>query len=320
MRLERIVLVMAMTGVAHADAPATHPEAIEVDRVLPPPGRAEFGFDGGAAVGAWAAAVDLGYVDRPLELTSGQLVTYPIAHRETVALGGALSLGDTGGVVVDARLPISHQVGSRLVGLGDAQALERWVAGDLALGARIRIAGGERAQTFVRLGATLPTGDDDNFAGEAGWTYTTQLIGRIHLPQEVVVAANAGILVRTTEVQIGDRTVGDALIGGIGVAVGVPPVGGLWCVPAQLRVMAELAGELGDKVGGQRGPSPAEARLGVVGRPLPELAVSVHAGLGLDDQIGSPRFRALLELTWQAPLAPIPPVGHGEPEPEDEED
>jgi hypothetical protein len=42
----------------------------------------------------------------------------------------------------------------------------------------------------------------------------------------------------------------------------------------------------------------------VVGKPLPALAIGVRAGIGLDDQIGAPRFRAMIELAWQAPAAP----------------
>jgi hypothetical protein len=49
----------------------------------------------------------------------------------------------------------------------------------------------------------------------------------------------------------------------------------------------------------------------VVGRPRPGFAIGVRVGAGLDDQIGAPRFRATLELAWQAPAPPPSP-----PEPE----
>jgi hypothetical protein len=57
----------------------------------------------------------------------------------------------------------------------------------------------------------------------------------------------------------------------------------------------------------QRGPSPVEARFGFVGKPLPDVTVGVRAGFGLDDQVGAPRFRAMLELAWQAPAPPPKP-------------
>jgi hypothetical protein len=207
-------------------------------------------------------------------------------------------------LVLDARLPLSHQVGARLIGLGGHAYLEPWVPGDLALGARVRITTRPHLRTFVRFGATLPTGDDHAFAGEARWTYSTQLVGRYER-DGLAVAATGGILLRAAEVQVGDRLVGDAAFAALGAAVGVPPALGLWCSRDQLRITGELAGELGDKVAGKRGPSPIEARVGVVGRPLPQLAVGVRAGFGLNDQIGSPRFRAVLEVTWQSPDAPV---------------
>ena len=317
--MRALAVVAVLGGVAHADTPVLRPEATELDREMPPPGRAEFGFDGGAPIGAWAASLQLGYLDRPLVLHAGSLEELPVAHRETLALGGALALGATGALVLDVRLPFAHQVGDRLVGLGDARALDRIVLGDLAVGARVRIAAGERLQTFARLVATLPTGDDDNFAGEARWTASGLLIGRATLPANIVVAATGGILLRGAEVQVADRVVGDALLGGLGAAIGLPPLLGLWCVPDQLRLTGELVGSLGDQVAHKHGPSPAEARLGVVGRPLPSLALGIRAGLGLGDQIGSPRFRATLELTWQAPMPPAPARSPTEPEPDDED-
>ena len=299
------VAVAGLAGAARADTPVMRPEAIELDREAPPPGRAEFGFDGGGPVGAWAAEVDLGYLDEPLALRAGPLVRYPVRHRETVALGGAVTVLDS--LVLDARLPLAHQVGDSLIALGDQTRAARWVLGDLALGARLRVARSGPVQLFARLAATVPTGDDHAFAGEARWTGSTLLIGRAVLPAGVVVAATGGILVRGAEVQVADRTVGDALAGALGVAVPLPPVAGLWCVPDQLRVTGELAGELGDDVAHRLGAAPLEARFGVIGRPRPELAIAVRAGFGLDDQIGAPRFRATLELAWQAPAPPPPP-------------
>jgi hypothetical protein len=72
-------------------------------------------------------------------------------------------------------------------------------------------------------------------------------------------------------------------------------------VPGCLRVEGELVGVLGDDVAHERGPSPAEARVGVLAHPRSWLAVAVRVGTHLDDQIGAPRFRAMLELVYQGP-------------------
>jgi hypothetical protein len=299
-----LALVAALAAAARADNVVTRPEAIEVDRDVPPPGRVEFGFDGGAPVGAWGIGVQLGYMDAPIVLRDRTISIQPVHYRATLAIGGALALGDS--VVVDARFPTAYQVGSRLQGLGDDTPLEHFVAGDVTIGARLRVAGDDHRGAFLRGQVVVPTGNDFQFAGDARWSGAWMLAGRIELVPGVVAAATGGIRIRAAEVQVGDRLVGDELAFGAGVAVALPPIAGLWCKPEQARVLGEVVGVIGDRVGGVRGPSPVEARFGFVGKPLPELAVGVRAGWGLDDQIGSPEMRAMVELAWQAPAAPRP--------------
>jgi hypothetical protein len=302
--MRSLAVLAVLCGAARADV-VTRPEAIEVDRDVPPPGRVEFGFDGGAPIGAYAVGVQLGYLDRPLVLRDGALVVVPVRHRETLAIGGAFALGDS--LAIDARLPVGHQVGDRLQGLGDDSALEPWVLGDMTIGARLRVVGDERRGAFLRGQLTLPTGNDFQFAGDARWSGSWLLIGRASFGSHVVVAATAGIRIRAAEVQVGDRLVGDELAFGAGAAVALPPIAGLWCVPDQLRATGEIVGVVGDHVGMERGPSPVEARVGIVGKPLPELQLGARIGFGLDDQVGSPRFRAMLELAWQVPAPPPKP-------------
>jgi hypothetical protein len=153
---------------------------------------------------------------------------------------------------------------------------------------------------------TLPTGDTEDFAGEVRWSYQLSLIARLTLAHGIVVAATGGIHVRTAEVPVGDRVVGDELVGDIGTTVEIPPIAGLWCKPSQVRALVELVGALGDNVDHVLGPSPAEARVGVVGRLTRQLTIGVRAGVGLDDQIGAPRVRAMLELAWQPAGEPRP--------------
>lgn len=306
--------LVAMAGVANADTPIDRPEAIEVDRDVPPPGRVELGFDAGAPVGAWAADVQLGYLDRPLVLRGQTVTIVPVDHRETVALGGAVALGSS--LVADARLPIVHQLGDRFMGGGDDRGLQRWTFGELALGVRLRVA----SPVFLRASLTLPTGNDYEFSGEPTWSAAWLLIGRAPLGHGIVVAATGGIRLRGAEVVVADRTIGDELDFGVGATVEIPPIAGLWCVPEQLKLAGELVGAVGDHVGGQRGPSPVEARLGVIGQPRPGVVVGVRAGVGLDDQIGAPRFRAMLEVAWQAPAPPPSTLPPREPVPDPDED
>lgn len=283
-------------GLARADQPVDRPQAFEVDREQPPPGRAELGFDSGAPVGAWAASVQLGYLDRPFRLHTTEVKIFPVEHRQTVALGGAVTLG--GRLVLDARMPLAHQVGDRMRGLGDDRKLDRWVPGDLALGVRVRVSDLARTSLFVRGAVTLPTGDDRDYAGEARYTMAWMVIGRVTLPYGFVIAATGGVRFRGAEVIVADRLLGDELIGGVGATYALPAMRGLWCDANQVRATAEVVGVLGNRVDDKLGPSPAELRLGMISRIRPHLAVAGRVGKGLDDHIGAPRFRAMLELVY----------------------
>lgn len=320
------VAVLVAAGAArpvHADLPRDTPAAIEVDRDAAPAGRVGFGFDGGEPVAAWGASVALGWLDRPIALPAGTFgggspASRPVRRRETLALGGALAVGDS--VVLDAMVRGSHQVGDRLTAGGNPDRLARYVLHDLRLGGRIRIVGDADRAALLRAELTLPSGDDAQFAGDAAWTAAWSLIGRTTLPRGVVMAATAGIRLHGAEVMVGDRLVGDELFAAAGGAVPLPALG-LGGAAEHVAVTAELLGALGDHVGGASGPSPVEARLGVIARALPglpALAIAGRVGFGLDDQIGAPRVRAMLELAW-TPRGPepgrvAPPSPPGPPE------
>jgi hypothetical protein len=279
-------------GVARADAPVDQPTAFEVDRATAPAGRSELGFDGGAPLSTWGVSLGLGYLDRPYVVATGIAVD----HRETATFGVAVAFGTS--VVIEARLPLAHQVGDRFSFLGDGGRLDRWVPGDLHLAARARV-GTVRgvASVFVRGDLGLPTGDEYDFAGDLRYSLTWNLIGRVDLGA-VIIAASGGVKLRGGEVLVAGHVVGDELDGALGVIV---PVAG------PVKLTGELDGALGDNVAGKRGPSPLEARAGVVVEPVTGLQLGLRGGAGLDDQIGAPRFRVMLEVAWQAPAPPPPP-------------
>lgn len=281
---------------ARADTPVDRPGAFEVDREAPPPGQAELSFDGGAPLGPWAASVQVGYLDRPFRLHTSEVKIFPIEHRQTIAFGGAVSIGPS--IVVDARMPLAHQVGDRMRGLGDDRPLDRWVPGDLGLGLRLQVSARERAALFVRGHVTFGTGDDRDFSGEARFTAAWMLIGRFTLPAGFVVAATGGVRFRGAEVVVADRLLGDELFGGIGATYALPALPRVWCEANRVRLTAEVVGVLGNNVGGERGPSPMEARAGMISQIRPWLAIAGRLGKGLDDHIGAPRFRGMLELVY----------------------
>jgi hypothetical protein len=318
--------VLAVAGPARADMPRDTPAAIEVDRDAAPAGRVGFGFDGGEPVDAWGASISAGWIERPIQLGAGtfgggSLATQPVRRRETLTLGGALALGDS--VVIDLGIRASHQIGDRLRAAGNPEGLARYVFHDVRFGGRIRVAGDRGRAALLRAELTLPSGDAGQFAGDARWTAAWSLIGRATLPHDLVIAATAGIRLHGAEVAVGDRLIGDELFAAAGVAVPLPSAGPLRWLAGPVKLTGELLGSLGDHVGKLSGPDPLEARLGVLVQPLAELTVGVHAGFGLDEQIGAPRFRALVELAWTPPVArPAGPAAHtgAPPEPTDDAD
>jgi hypothetical protein len=296
--MKSLALVVACCGVAWADEPVDRPEAFQVDRDAPPPGQAEFSFDGGGPVNDWAVSLQLGYLDRPFRLYTSQVEVLPVERRETLALGGAVRIGPA--IVVDARMPLSHQTGDRFNMLGDDKPLDNWVPGDLGIGARLRLVERDLYSAFARGHVTFGTGDDFDFAGEARFTAAWMLIGRFTLPYGVVIAGNAGVRFRGAEVVVADRLLGDELFGAIGASYQLPAICGLYCDANHVRVTGELVGVLGNDVAGRRGSSPAEVRFGLVGQIRSWFAVAARVGTGINDQIGAPRFRALVELVYGA--------------------
>lgn len=292
-----LILVAVLASPARANTPLARPEAIEVDRDTTPPGQAEMGFDSGAASGDYAFGITLTELERPLRLRTGELVTSPVKRRETASLGGAIALGDD--VIVDAKLPLSHQVGRRYQLLGDARSLDPWVPNDLQLGARVHVMTRGPIAVFVRGNVTLPTGDDYDFAGDARWSAAWSGIARITLAHDITLAATGGIRIRGAEVRIADLIIGDELFWAAGATVGIPPVGALWCSASQFELEAELVGVVSDRVDHVRGPSPIEGRVGLVGRIRPQYAIAARIGTHLDDELGAPAFRATVDLVFQ---------------------
>jgi hypothetical protein len=296
MKLVAAAMVFALASVAYADEPLDRPEAFEPDREAPPPGQAEFSFDGGAPVDGWALSAQLGYLDRPFRLHTVRVKIFPVNRRETLALGGALALGPA--ILIDARMPLAHQSGDRYQGLGDDRPLDANVIGDLGLGGRLRLVQRDLYSAFVRLHLTLPTGNDFDFAGEASFTAAWMLIGRLTLPERIVVAGTAGVRFRGREVIVADRLLGDELFAAVGASFQLPAIQGLYCDENEVRVTAELHGVLGNDVGDREGASPAEARVGAVAKIRPWLAVAVRLGKGIGDQIGAPRLRGMIEVAY----------------------
>lgn len=288
----------AALRVAHADDPAQYaysPAGIELDREDAPAGRTELSFDGGAPLDTWGVSVGLGMLQRPLVIATNPGTRVPVSRRETVTLGGAIAVGER--IVLDAHLPVARQDGPRLASTGlDSDApLARYVLRDLRIAARVRVAGDAGTAVFARGAVTLPTGDDDNFAGEPSQSVMVGLIGRATVGDGVVLAASGAARVRRAEVTLGDTTVGNELDYAGGVVMPLTFVGD----GKTLAVLAEVDGAVGDRVGAMRGPSPLEVRGGFVGHAWGKVSIGVRFGVGLISEIGAPAWRGTVEVAWQ---------------------
>jgi len=292
-----IVLASGGASTASADVPRDAPTEIEIDRGDAPAGRTEFGFDGGAPVTGWGVTIAGSWLESPISfgLPDGA-VSEPVRRRQTAVLGGALALGES--VVLDARFGASHQIGDRLRGTGAERPLDRYVPGDLRIGARLRVLAKPRFGVFVRGDLTLPTGDQKDFAGDAGTSLAWRLIGRATFGP-LTFAASIGLRLRGQEVLVGDRLVGNESLASAGLALALPAVRPLWCAD-QMLLTADASAILGDDVGvAKRGPAPVELRAGVIIRPRPAWTIGVRVGRGVTDEIGAPTLRATIELTYQ---------------------
>jgi hypothetical protein len=248
-----------------------------------------------------------------MRLHTTRVKIFPIEQRETLALGGAYAV--TPQLVVDARMPFSHQTGDRYVGLGDDRELDHWVAHDLGIGGRLRLASRDLFSIFVRANLTFGTGNDYQFAGESRYTVAWSLIGRFTPVDRLVIAGSAGVRFRGEEVIVADRLLGDELFAAVGASFQLPAIRGLYCDANEVRLTAELHGVLGNDVGDYEGSSPTEARVGVVSRIRPWVSVGVRVGKGIGDQIGSPRFRAMLEVAFAPGASAALDTGTPEAEP-----
>lgn len=296
--IARLAIVVVMTAtVARGDAPRNKPAALEVDRDRAPAGRVGFGFDGGEPVETFGLSLSTSFIDRPIRLDGSD----PVRHRETVALGAAIALGDS--AVLDASVRGSHQVGDRLQAAGDPRQLRRAVLHDLGFGARVRVAGDAERAVFVRADLSAPSGNDLHFAGDERYTLAWSLIGRATLPRGVVIAGTVGARLHGAEVAVGDRVISDELLAAAGASVPVGDAGALGPLAITAEVLAAL-GEAAPPLAGQR---PVEPRLGAIVRPSAAWAIGAHVGVGVDDAIGAPRWRAIVTVAWTPPAEPHPP-------------
>ncbi|MBK9037151.1 MAG: hypothetical protein IPL61_38890 [Myxococcales bacterium] len=297
------------SGVAHAQVAVASKPAFSVERFMPAPGSALWiGLEDPdvPAAGRWVVTGSTWIASRPIVLRSlatGAEERAPVRLRWGQELAIARGLG--GRYLVGLALPTALQWGDRLTGIGLSETpLQRAVAGDVRLHGRARIVGEPGALGLaagVAVALTIPTGDDGDFAGEAGPVLAWGLRAGYRTPR-FALTGGAGLRLRTEEVVLLSpaRPHGNELVGSLGAAARFGALGRQFGGADRAWVLAELEAALGDDAGtGARGPSPAEARLGLRVDVAHCWSVAVAAGGGLTSaEIGSPGYRLIAQVTF----------------------
>jgi hypothetical protein len=308
-RAAALAAVAAAAGTAHADTPTDAPTAIDLERWTPTATSWWAGLDDPRVVGLGHVAFGLTIsgITRPIRLTSaaGEDLGSPVSPRFGLLASAAYGVTET--VEVDASFPIYIQDGDRLAALGDPRALRAVTRGDLRLGGKLQVVDRARLRAGFAAAIVLPTGDDQHYAGEASWALDWRALAALNLGP-VGVALSAGVRIRGEEVLLAaGQVAGNEVMAGAALSYQLPPISGVTCDWTQLRLIAEVDGVVGDTVGEVRGPSPFEARAGVRGRIWRGWTIAVVGGRGLTDEVGAPRWRAVLEVSWRdEPRTEIP--------------
>ncbi|MBK7073810.1 MAG: thrombospondin type 3 repeat-containing protein [Myxococcales bacterium] len=310
MRAALVVAALAgsATAAAAQRAPASEP-AFSVERFTPAPGSALWiGVEDAdvPAAGRWVVTGSTWIASRPIvlrALSTGAESTEPVRLRWGQEVAVARGLGAR--YLVGLAVPAALQWGDRLAGIGLSEApLARAVLGDLRLHGRARVVGAPGAPGLaaaVAVALTVPTGDDGDFAGEAGAVLAWGLRAG-YRTGDVAITGGAGLRLRTEEVVLLSpaRPHGNELTASLGAAVRLAPLGRQFGGGDRAWAMVEVEAALGDDAGkGARGPSPAEARIGVRADVAHCWSVALAGGGGFTrDEVGSPGYRLIAQLTF----------------------
>jgi hypothetical protein len=300
-RLQVAALLLCARVASAQTSLVPHQPDFSVERLTPAPGPGVAWQVEDAQIGM-AFALVTSLEARPLVIRDVLMQTTliePVALRLDLDLTGSLSFGR---FQIGAGLPIvAFQDGDRLRGLdlgepGAESPLAAVTRGDLRLAWKTQILAprlGYGLGVAADAVLTLPTGDTDAFAGEAGPVLELRGVASYRGPRWAA-ALNLGPRFRTEPVRFFNPTVvqGNELAWGVAGQLALP----VWRRAAPVA-LAELAGAWG----GSDGPSPAEARLGLRAHVDPRwtLGIAGGAGIGGGGAIGAPAWRALVELRFE---------------------
>ena len=248
------------------------------------------------------AMVMFDYAHRPLRYSSSAGETPIVASQGFLRVDASLALWDRLQVSVDMPFAIVQSGQDPQIPGVDFHPPSSAAVGDLRLGLRGRIAGGDRDPIQIGLGSYLflPTGSTDGYAGEgaARGMFQALLGGRVGTSVGFVWSAAGGV-----ELRGGSRPHQLVFGGGAGLMLG----GDLLQIGPELYGSTDLGGEpLTAGSSGIKATSQTHLELlgGVKLRVLGGLVFGAAAGPGLSSAAGTPELRAVGTIGW-APAAPV---------------
>jgi outer membrane protein OmpA-like peptidoglycan-associated protein len=235
------------------------------------------------AKGVFGAGLTFDYAKNPLlaQRAGSDMVDAPVSDRSELILGLTYALPR---VQLTLEIPGMSQAGS--VAFTGVDAADGTALGDLSLHARFELWRGSAVALAASAQVTLPTGDEDAYAGSDGLVMKGVGIlgvraGRLRM------AGNLGVRVRTSSAVLGNIEQGQEMVFGAGLAVRL------------LRGLDAIGEVFGSTpLGGEGRLTPLEGLVGTRVWVTEQVAFSAGGGMGLTSGVGAPDARVFVGVAW----------------------
>lgn len=287
--------ILVAAGATLIGAPALA-QSVQIEQFEPLPAQRKniLGTAQSEVLGHLKTSADLmvHYADKPLRVErNGETQSYLLKSQLHVEVGGAIGLFDW--VELGFMMPIvAYQDGDASAALGVPDGVESFALSDLRLVPKVTIIRHEWTGGFgVGLLAPvyIPIGDDSSFNSDGVFRVEPRLVIGWEIQGGAGFAANVGYQFRdaqTTQNLVTDNT----LKWSVGAHLPV--------VTPRIQVIANVFGAATHSDLDTTGQNPIEAQAGLRFDLPADFLVQAGGGLGLNEAVGTPTFRAFAGVTW----------------------
>ncbi|MEZ4460556.1 MAG: OmpA family protein [bacterium] len=292
MKLKHLLVVAATT----LFAASANAQSVQVEQFEPLPAQRNniLGTAQSEVLGHLTPSADVlvHYADAPLRLVrDGQTTGYLLKSQLHVEVGGAIGLFDW--FEVGFMLPIvAYQDGDAVADFGVPDGVASFALADVRVVPKVTLVKHEWTGGFgVGLLAPVyvPTGDSASFNSDGVVRVEPRLVVDWELQGGAGVAANVGYQFReakTTNNLVTDNT----LKWSVGAHLPV--------ITPRVQVIANVFGAATHSDADTTGQNPVEAQAGFRFDLPYDILVQAGGGIGLNDAVGTPGFRAFAGVTW----------------------